>query len=88
MLGLSSASPALVFLLFRQIGFFKGTLYNCGGMKFVPSYSEVRSFMKDNLGVPLEIMGSLVSVTRMAADGGGGDDLVFLFKESGEKDAE
>ena len=57
-------------------------------MKFVPSYSEVRSFMKDNLGVPLDIMGSLVSVTRMAADGGGGDDLVFLFKESGEKDAE
>ena len=36
----------------------------------------------------MEIMGSLVSVTRMAADGGGGDDLVFLFKESGEKDAE
>ena len=37
----------------------------------------------------MDFMGSLVSVTRMAADGGGGgDDLVFLFKESGEKDAE
>ena len=57
-------------------------------MKFVPSYSEVRSFMKDNLRVPLVIRGSLVSVTRESADGGGGGDLVFLFKESGEKDAE
>ena len=44
--------------------------------------------MKDSLRVPLEIRGSLVSVTRESADGGGGGDLVFLFKESGEKDAE
>ena len=36
----------------------------------------------------MEIMGSLVCVTRLAADGGGGsDDMVLLFKEWG-KDAE
>ena len=39
LLGLGSASPALVFLLFRKIGFLKGLLYNCGGVEFVPSYS-------------------------------------------------
>ena len=44
--------------------------------------------MKDNLGVPMEIMGSLVRVTRESADCGGGGELFFLFKESGEKEAE
>ena len=44
--------------------------------------------MKDILGVPMEIMGSLVWVTRESADCGGGGELFFLFKESGEKEAE
>ena len=44
--------------------------------------------MKDNLGVPLEIMGSLVRVTRESAGSGGWGELVFLFNESCEKGAE
>ena len=38
-------------------------------MKFVPSYSEIRSFMKDSLRVLLELRGSLVRVTRKSSDG-------------------
>ena len=39
LLGLGSASPALVTLLFRKVGLLKGLLYNCGGVEFVPYYS-------------------------------------------------
>ena len=36
----------------------------------------------------MEIMGSLVSVTGESADSGGWGELVFLFKESWEKEAD
>ena len=84
-LGLGSASPAFVFLLFRKIGFFKGTPYKGGGLKFVPSYSEVRSFMKDSLRVLLEIRGSLVRVTRESAEGGVGVIWSFCSRRVGRK---
>ena len=54
-------------------------------MKFVPSYSEVRSFMKDSLRVLLEIRGSLVSVTRESSDGRVGVNWSFCSRRGERK---
>ena len=46
---------------------FKGSPDKGGGLKFVPSYSEIRSFMKDSFRVLLELRGSLVRIIRSSS---------------------